>query len=94
MQLSTDTSSVISEDTGMKYRAWNWNVLEIDGNDADQIRNALKAANEEESRPTLIIGHCVMGKGARKADGTSYEHNCKTHGAPLGGDAYINTIKI
>jgi len=93
VQLSTDTSSVISEDTGMKYRAWNWNVLEIDGNDADQIRNALKAANEEESRPTLIIGHCVMGKGARKADGTSYEHNCKTHGAPLGGDAYINTIK-
>ena len=34
-----------------------------------------------------------MGKGARKADGSSYEANCATHGAPLGGDAYINTIK-
>lgn len=77
----------------MKYRAWNWNVLEIDGNDADQIREALKAANEETARPTLIIGHCVMGKGCRKADGTSYEHNCKTHGAPLGDGAYVNTIK-
>ena len=93
IQLSTETAAVISEDTGVKYRAWNWNVLEIDGNDPEQIRAALKAANEEENRPTLIIGHCVMGKGARKADGTSYERNCKTHGAPLGGDAYVNTIK-
>jgi transketolase len=33
-----------------------------------------------------------MGKGARQADGSSYERNCKTHGAPLGGDAYRNTI--
>ena len=93
IQLSTETAAVISEDTGMKYRAWNWNVLEIDGNDAEQIRAALKAANEEENRPTLIIGHCVMGKGCRKADNSAYERNCKTHGAPLGGEAYVNTIK-
>ena len=93
IQLSTETATVISEDTGAKYRAWNWNVLEIDGNDPEQIRAALKAANEEENRPTLIIGHCVMGKGARQADGSSYERNSKTHGAPLGGDAYADTIK-
>ena len=93
VQLSTETNDVISEDTAMKYRAWNWNVLEIDGNDVDQIRGALSAANEEANRPTLIIGHTIMGKGARKADGSSYERNCKTHGAPLGGDAYVNTIK-
>lgn len=93
IQLSTETSEVISEDTAMKYRAWNWNVIEIDGNDCEQIRQALKAANEETARPTLIIGHTIMGKGARQADNSSYEHNCKTHGAPLGGDAYINTIK-
>lgn len=92
IQLSTETAAVISEDTGMKYRAWNWNVLEIDGNDPEQIRKALKEANEETQRPTLIIGHCVMGKGARKADNSSYERNCGTHGAPLGGDAYRNTI--
>ena len=93
IQLSTETKDVISEDTGAKYRAWNWNVIEIDGNDCEQIRQALRKANEEASRPTLIIGHCVMGKGSLKADGTSYEHNCKTHGAPLGGDAYLNTVK-
>ena len=50
-------------------------------------------AQNANGKPTLIIGKCIMGKGALKADGTSYERNCKTHGAPLGGDAYINTIK-
>jgi transketolase len=92
IQLSTETAEVISEDTAMKYRAWNWNVIEIDGNDSEQIRSALMAANEETARPTLIIGHTVMGKGARKADGSSYERDCKTHGAPLGAEACRNTI--
>ena len=59
----------------------------------DQIREAIKKAQAEKERPSLIIGHCVMGKGARKADNSSYESNCATHGAPLGGDAYINTMK-
>lgn len=92
IQLSTKTAAVISEDTAMKYRAWNWNVLEIDGNDPEQIRKALREANQETNRPTLIIGHCVMGKGARQADGSSYERDSRTHGAPLGGDAYKNTV--
>lgn len=93
IQLSTECNAVISEDTAMKYRAWNWNVMEIDGNDCEQIRQALKEAQKETDRPTLIIGKCVMGKGSRKADGSSYERNCATHGAPLGGDAYTNTIR-
>ncbi len=93
IQLSTETAAVISEDTAMKYRAWNWNVMEIDGNNPDEIRKALCAAQDEKDRPTLIIGHTVMGKGARQADGSSYERDCRTHGAPLGKEAYINTIK-
>lgn len=55
IQLSTECGAVMDEDTGMKYRAWGWNVLEIDGNNPDAIREALVAANKEESRPTLII---------------------------------------
>lgn len=93
IQLSTPTADVISEDTALKYKAWNWNVLEIDGNDPDQIREALTAANAETARPTLIIGHTIMGKGARKADGTSYENSCQTHGCPLGGGNYTETVK-
>lgn len=92
IQLSTECNEVSNEDTAMKYRAWGWNVIEINGNDVDQIRKALDAAKAEMERPTLIIGKTVMGKGARKADNTSYEHNCKTHGAPLGGDAFRNTV--
>ena len=93
IQLSTETSAVTSEDTAAKYRAWGWNVYEINGNCVEQIRGALTMAQNGNGKPTLIIGKCIMGKGALKADGSSYERNCKTHGAPLGGDAYINTVK-
>ena len=93
IQLSTRTDVVTCEDTARKYEAWGWFVQKIDGNDVDQIRAAISKAQAEKERPSLIIGHCIMGKGARKADGTSYECNCATHGAPLGGDAYINTVK-
>ena len=92
IQLSTETGEVMTEDTAMKYRSWGWHVIEINGNDCQQIRQAIDEAKAENQRPTLIIGKCIMGKGARKADNTSYEHSCKTHGAPLGGDAYKNTI--
>ena len=82
IQLSTETKDVTVEDTAMKYEAWGWNVLSINGNDPDEIRAAIKEAQAEKERPTLIIGKTVMGKGARKADGSSYEANCATHGAP------------
>ncbi len=93
IQLSTECSVVMKEDTEAKYRAWGWNVINIDGHDVKQIRKALYDAQKEEKRPTLIIGKTIMGKGALKADGTSYENTTQTHGAPLGGDAYVNTIK-
>ena len=93
IQLSTGTEAVTSEDVGMKYRAWGWEVIEIDGNDVNAIRKALDAAKAVADKPALIIGHTIMGKGARKADNSNYENCCATHGAPLGGDAYINTIK-
>lgn len=93
IQLSTECKVVMNEDTAAKYKAWGWNVLTCNGNDVDEIREALKAAQKEEHRPTLIIGKTIMGKGALRADGTSYEACINTHGAPLGGDAYINTMK-
>ena len=93
IQLSTECDVVMRENTRMKYESWGWNVLEINGNAPDEIRAALILANKEENRPTLIIGHTVMAKGARKEDGSSYERSVKTHGAPLGGGAYENTVK-
>ncbi len=83
VQLSTTVEEVDTEDVAAKYRAWGWNVLSIDGCNADEIREALKAANAETERPTIIIGKTVMGRGARDAEGNSYENKVSTHGQPL-----------
>lgn len=83
IQLSTTVEEVDSENVAMKYEAWGWKVLTIDGNDVAQIRQALAEAIAEDKRPTLIIGHTIMGKGARGADDASYENKVSTHGQPL-----------
>lgn len=95
IQLSTETKDVTSEDVAMKYTAWGWNVTTIDGNNAAEIRQALAAAQTANGRPTLIIGKTIMGKGARKADGSSFERMTATHGMPLGeaGASYEESIK-
>ncbi|MFV0505985.1 MAG: transketolase family protein [Bacteroidales bacterium] len=83
IQLSTETEAVTSEDTEAKYKAWGWEVYTIDGNNADEIREALRKANKEEHKPTLIIGKTIMGKGAVDANGNSFERKTSTHGQPL-----------
>lgn len=83
IQLSTETSAVSSEDTAAKYRAWNWLVIEIDGQNHDQIRQALTDANNEKKRPVIIIGKTVMGKGLIDEAGNSFEGKCSTHGQPV-----------
>ncbi|MCQ2113998.1 MAG: transketolase [Bacteroidaceae bacterium] len=93
IQLSTEVKVVMQENTAAKYMAWGWKVKEIDGNDVLQIREAIEWAKAVKGSPALIIGKCIMGKGARKEDGSSYEANCKTHGAPLGGGNFVKTIE-
>ncbi|HEY3388721.1 MAG TPA: transketolase, partial [Prolixibacteraceae bacterium] len=94
IQLSTETKAVTAEDTEMKYKAWGWNVMTIAGNDADAIRGALRAALTEKHKPTIIIGKTIMGKGALKEDGSSFERQCSTHGQPLthAGASFKKTI--
>jgi len=94
IQLSTKVDEVTSEDTAKKYQAWGWNVISIDGNDADDIRQALKAARAETERPTLIIGRTLMGKGAVGAQGEDYSNKVSTHGQPLSaaGASFENTV--
>ena len=95
IQLSTNTDAVTKEDTAKKYEAWGWNVMTITGNDPVQIREALKAANAETERPTLIIGKTIMGKGAVTESGESYESKCETHGMPLtsAGASFAKSIE-
>ncbi len=95
IQLSTETKAVTTENTAAKYLAWGWKVIEINGNNAEQIRAALKEAKAETEKPTIIIGKTIMGLGARKADGSSFENQCATHGMPLSecGASFAESIK-
>lgn len=83
IQLSTETKAVTREDTAMKYRAWGWNVINIDGNSHSGIREALTSAINEKEKPTIIIGKTIMGKGLLDNDGKCFERKCSTHGMPV-----------
>ena len=95
VQLSTKVDEVDNENVALKYEAWGWKVISINGNDADAIRQALKDAKAEKEKPTLIIGTTVMGKGTLGADHSSYENKVSTHGQPLSaaGVSIEETIK-
>ena len=95
VQLSTKVDEVDNENVAMKYQAWGWQVLEIDGHNIDQIREALTTANASTEKPTLVIGHTVMGKGLVTAEGESFEDKVSTHGQPVtaAGASIEATIK-
>ncbi|STP12467.1 transketolase [Helicobacter mustelae] len=81
-----DTSIAISEDISLRFVSQGWEVLECDGHDFMAIDAVLKRAREGEDaqgqkKPTLIIMHTKIGKGAVGLEGSH-----KTHGAPLGAD--------
>ena len=95
VQLSTMCDAVSCEDTAMKYRAWNWNVIEIDGTDPIAIAEAIDMAQRETERPTIIIGKTIMGRGCVTEDGKNFEGQCSTHGNPLSksGASFEKTIE-
>ena len=95
IQLSTTVEEVTAENVAMKYEAWGWKVISINGNDVNEIRKALDEAKAETQRPTLIIGNTIMGKGAMGADKSNYENKVSTHGQPLSaaGASIEETIK-
>lgn len=95
VQLSTTVEEVDKENVAKKYEAWGWKVLTINGNDPVEIRQALYEAKAESQRPTLIIGHTLMGKGAVAADDSSFENKVCTHGQPLSaaGASFEETVR-
>ncbi len=95
IQLSSTTDVVSNEDTARKYESWGWKVVMINGNDQDQIRNALNQGINEKEKPTLIIGKTIMGKGALTENDEKYEKQVSTHGMPLSkaGASFDKTIE-
>jgi transketolase len=74
-----------SEDVPARFSAIGWHVLEIDGMDTEQVRQALRAAQEETTRPSLICARTVIGFGSPKAD------TFGVHGAPIGPEGVTKT---
>ncbi len=95
IQLSTTVDAVDREDVASKYRAWHWNVIEIDGTDPLAIADAIEQAIAETEKPTIIIGNTIMGRGAVTASGENFEGKCSTHGQPLSasGADYAATVR-
>jgi transketolase len=79
VSLDGPTSEAFQEDVAARYRAYGFNVLEIDGYDYAQMEEAFTRARLESRAPTLIIIHTVIGLGAPGKQGTS-----AAHGGPLG----------
>ncbi|MGN8394608.1 transketolase [Helicobacter pylori] len=66
-----------SEQVKTRFLAQNWEVLECDGHDYQAIHDALEEAKKSH-KPTLLIAHTIIGKGAIGLEGSE-----KTHGSPL-----------
>ncbi|MCL2511257.1 MAG: transketolase, partial [Bacteroidales bacterium] len=92
VQLSTKVDEVTTEDTAQKYKSWGWHVQTINGNDYEAITRAINNAKAEKERPSLIIGHTIMGKGCVGSNGENMEGLVSTHGQPL-SKAGVDIVK-
>ncbi|WP_085992113.1 transketolase [Oceanobacillus senegalensis] len=87
ISLDGDLHKSFSDNTEERFKAYGWQVLRVeDGNNVDEIRNAIKAAQENTDQPTLIEIRTVIGYGSPNKSASA-----ASHGAPLGGDEVVLT---
>lgn len=75
-----------ADDTPKRFEAYGWQVLSVDGHDPEAISDAIKQAQGESERPTLISCKTIIGFGSPNKQGTA-----ATHGAPLGDEEIAAT---
>ena len=85
-QISGKVSRSDSTDYAMMYKSHGWHVQEIDGHNHDAIRSAIRRAQMEIEKPSIIIGKTIMAKGCANVEG---DYN--THGAPLSPEEIAQT---
>jgi transketolase len=82
ISLDGPTSWTFTENVGQRFEAYGWHVQEVsDGNDVEAIDAAIRAAQAETGRPSLIMVRTIIGYGSPNKAGTS-----AAHGSPLGAD--------
>ncbi len=77
--LDGNLSESCSEDTKMRYKAYGWDVYDLDGYDFEAMEKMFGEIRANQKRPCFIEMHTIIGKGSPHKQGTH-----KAHGAPLG----------
>jgi transketolase len=88
VQLAGPVSRVDQADYAKVFTALGWHVQQVDGHDREAIRQAIQKAQAQKKKPSLIIGHTVMAKGAATREG-----DFGTHGEPLPPEEIAATKK-
>jgi transketolase len=76
--LAAGTDITFSENRALRFEAYGWHIVLVDGNDLAAIDAALAAAHAETARPSLILVRTHIGYGSPEQD------SFKAHGSPLG----------
>jgi transketolase len=79
ISIEGSTDLAFTEDVPARFRAYNWHVQEVDGHDRDQVEAAIRVAQLETERPSLIVCHTHIAYGSPNKQDTA-----ASHGAPLG----------
>jgi transketolase len=86
ISLDGPLSESCSEDTKARYKAYGWDVMEVDGHNIEALHLIVQEAREEQKKPVLIMAHTTIGKGSPNKAGTH-----KVHGSPLGEEEITRT---
>ncbi len=87
--LDGDWKDSCSDNQALRYKSYGWDVVEVeDGNDVGEIERVFAGLKKQMHKPTLVILHTVIGKGAATKEGTH-----KVHGSPLGKEELFATKK-
>ncbi len=81
ISIEGSTDLTFTEDVPARFRAYDWHVQEVDGHNLGEIDAAIRAAQEETDRPSLIVCHTHIGYGSPNKQDTA-----SSHGSPLGVD--------
>jgi len=79
ISIEGSTDITFTENVPARFRAYNWHVQEVDGYDLDGIASAIRAAQEETERPSLIVCRTHIGYGS-----PNKQDSAASHGEPLG----------
>jgi transketolase len=86
ISIDGSTSLAFTEDVEMRFNAFGWHVVRVDGMSVEQVSDAIQNAKQIKDKPSLIMCKTVIGFGSPNKAGSQ-----KVHGSPLGADEVILT---